>query len=121
MDGHPSGVPQGPGGQNPAYRPAHRRSARNLDRARLVDVHAAVAQLPAEVLSPAEQSAGFLQPTRLILAQGDEDPVGRGSGDPNGTLLVGGVSAAIAQLAVEVVAPTQEPARGLDTAGVLAP
>jgi mannosyltransferase len=24
MDGHPSGVPQGPGGQNPAYRPAHR-------------------------------------------------------------------------------------------------
>ena len=24
MDGHPSGFPQGAGGQNPAYRPAHR-------------------------------------------------------------------------------------------------
>ena len=24
MDGHTAGVPQGPGGQNPAYRPAHR-------------------------------------------------------------------------------------------------
>jgi hypothetical protein len=33
MDGHPSGVPQGPGGQNPAYRPAHRHLRRLTTRA----------------------------------------------------------------------------------------
>lgn len=26
MDGHPSGLPQGTGGQNPAYKPTHRRT-----------------------------------------------------------------------------------------------
>jgi hypothetical protein len=30
MDDHPSGYPQGPGGQNPAYRPTHRHNPSDL-------------------------------------------------------------------------------------------